>query len=136
VIDRDISRYSHPGNAKGRRGRPYCVAAIDFRRETEDERLANEFYKVCSGLNYREIMALSRVCKVTPRTVQNWKYERTLPGGGNGWLRLSRGARIMTWVIRWAQLGRPLVRCNSGKPGRPGYYADVDTVEGRAKAHE
>jgi hypothetical protein len=131
-MDRDLSRYSHPGNAKGRRGRPYYIAVIDFRHETEDERLINEFYKVCSGLNYREIMALSRVCEVTPRTVQNWKYERTLPGG-NGWLRQSRGVSIMTWVVSWGKLGRPLVRFNLGKPGRPAYYADVEAVEGKRK---
>lgn len=132
VTDRDVNPYSHPGNTKGRRGHPYYVAAIDFRQETEEERLVNEFLKVCSSLNYREIMALSRVCKVTPRTVQNWKYGRTIPGG-NGWLRQSRGASIMSWVISWTKLGRPLVRYNTGKPGRPTYYADVEVVEGKHK---
>jgi len=115
------------------RGRPCYIADIDFRHETEHDRLIDEFFRACSGLNYREIMALSRVCEVTPRTVQNWKYERTLPGG-SGRLRQAREASIMNRVVRWAKLGYPLVQYNTGKPGRPAYYADVEAVEGKTKA--
>jgi len=104
------------------RGRPIHEAFLDFRTETEYDRLINQFYKVCFALNYREIMALSRVLQVTPRTVQNWKYESTVPKWG-----------IMQWVIRWGELGRPLVQWHNDRPGRPFYVADVETVEGKTK---
>ena len=121
MIDRGLDRYSHPGNAKGRRGRPMAVAAIDFKGYLYSRiDFYNQFYKVCSPLTYREIMALSRVLQRTPRTVQNWKYEKTAPT-----------EPMMRWVIRWAEIGRPLLLHHPGISGRPFYIADVEAVQRR-----
>ena len=115
----DLSRYNHLGNARGKRGRPYRVASIDVSSFLDQElEFYNRFFKICSVLSYREIMALSRVLKRTPRTVQNWKYEKNAPT-----------ETVMRWVIRWGQAGRPLLRWNTGKPGRPIYIADVKAVQ-------
>lgn len=79
-----------------RAGRPCFVADIDF---SNDEELARRdaFHNACRGFCYRDIAALSRACKVSMTTVENWKYGLTFPQKD-----------IAQQVIDWVNAGKPM----------------------------
>ena len=79
-----------------KRGRPCSVAEINFAVDDEIE-LRERFYEACSGLRYREIMALSRALGVGSSTVEKWKYCITFPS----WYVALR-------VIDWFKRGKPM----------------------------
>lgn len=59
--------------------------------------MLDEFYSVCATFHYRETMAVSNALGVTPRTVRNWKYHKTLPD-----------YEIVCAVIDWVNQGKPV----------------------------
>jgi len=78
-------------------GRPTFIADIPFSFNDESQQYINSFYKVVRTLNYREVMALSRLYKVNYNSVYKWKYRMRLPRFG-----------IMLEVIAWGKRGKPL----------------------------
>jgi len=80
-----------------RAGRPCPVAVIPFQNERKVG-LLEEFYGVCADFHYREIMAVSRALRVTPRAVESWKYREKFPRWD-----------IAVDVIEWANQGKPVV---------------------------
>jgi hypothetical protein len=107
-------------------GRPYLIAEIDFTEKSGNGlAVLDDFYAACSVLRYAEIVALSRAIGVTPRTVENWKYKRTMPRFRNidattDWL--------MCQVINWVKRGKPMHKQLTGAPGRPCLVADMPSV--------
>jgi len=89
------------GTARG--GRPCAVAVLPF-RNARKVGLLEEFYGVCATFHYREIVALSRVLSVSPRTVENWKYGLTFPRWD-----------IAVDVIEWDKNGRPIIMVPSSE---------------------
>lgn len=79
-----------------RAGRPCFVAEIDF---GNDLQLAfrDRFRNACSGFRYRDIVAVSRACGVSARTVENWKYGITFPQKD-----------IAQQIIDWVKAGKPM----------------------------
>lgn len=88
--------------SKGR-GRPHYVADIDF---TEDPALFyyDRFYEACHSFCYRDVMALSRALRCSPRTVYAWKYGEKCPRIG-----------IMLAVMDWTRAGKPMKTEQPGK---------------------
>lgn len=82
--------------AIAKRGRPHFVAEINLKTDDELE-LRDKFDNACAGLNYREIMALSRALGVGSSTVEKWKYGITFPS----WY-------IALRVIDWFRRGKPM----------------------------
>jgi len=79
-----------------RRGRPCYVAELDFQTD-EELRLRNRFFKVCSTLNYREVMALSRALGINERTIRAWRNKEQIPK----WY-------VVLQVISWAKRNKPM----------------------------
>lgn len=82
-------------DGKGRR--VYAVAEGLGVARFEDD-YYQEFYAACSAFGYKDIMAVSRSLDVTPRTVRNWKYRKTLPQDG-----------IVFGVVSWVREGKPIL---------------------------
>jgi len=78
------------------RGRPCAVAEIPFSNDRK-VRLLEEFYGICSTFHYPEIMAVSRGLRVTPNTVERWKYRLSFPRWD-----------IAVDVIEWVRQGKPV----------------------------
>ena len=85
-----------------RQGRPHYVAVIDFGKDPLLQ-LYDKFYRACSGLCYRDIMALSRSLFVSQRAIEAWKYKERFPG-----------YKVATQVIEWVEQGKPM---EQEKPG-------------------
>lgn len=81
-----------------RAGRPCFVA--DF-SSSEDKLLAfqDEFYAMCSKFSYRDIVAVSRACNITPHAVALWKYGLRFP-------HKDRAEQVMDWVRE----GKPMIQ--------------------------
>jgi len=79
-----------------KRGRPYFVADIPFENDTKMQ-LLDEFYRVCSKFDYRDMVALSRTLSVSDRTIRRWKYKETFPRWD-----------IAVDVIDWYKRGKPM----------------------------
>ena len=79
-----------------RAGRPCFVADINFGNDSELA-FRDAFYDACANLHYREIVALSRACGVTSRTVENWKYKLTFPQKD-----------IARQIIAWVEAGKAM----------------------------
>lgn len=77
-------------------GRPCFVADIDFSNDRELA-LRDAFHEACSKFCYRDIMALSRAMRVTPNTVETWKYGIYFPRRD-----------VAQQVIDWVNAGKPM----------------------------
>ena len=86
-------------------GRPRYVADIDFAHDPDQE-LYDRFYEACREFCYRDVMALSRGLKVTPRTIYNWKNGKTFP--------IVRGTALM--VIDWVAGGKRMKQEQGTRP--------------------
>jgi hypothetical protein len=75
-------------------GRP-CPVAVMYDARL-DVTFYEQFYAACSTFGYRDIMAVSRRLDVSPRTVRNWKYHKTLPVD-----------QIVFAVVEWVKEGKP-----------------------------
>jgi len=78
-------------------GRPCHVAIIKCPSD-RGLQLRAEFYQVCEGFNYRDIMALTRGLGVNPATVDRWKYRLTFPADLD----------VAMQVMEWAANGKPM----------------------------
>lgn len=76
------------------------VALIPFNNPRKTA-LLDEFYDVCAGFRYKEIMAVSRGLGVHQNTVERWKYRGTFPRWD-----------IAVDVIEWVARGKPVGRCH------------------------
>ena len=81
-----------------RAGRPCFVA--DF-EPSEDRRVAfwEAFYAACSQFRYRELVAVSRACSITLRSVERWKYGESFPDR-------DRAQEVLDWV----EAGKPMIQ--------------------------
>jgi len=77
-------------------GRPTFIADIPYE---VDRALPyyEKFFAVATKLNYREIMAISRLYNMHYTTIYKWKYRRTIPK----W-------PIILDIIEWGKQGKPL----------------------------
>jgi hypothetical protein len=83
--------------AVSNRGRPVCMAAIDFRLDPSQE-LYDRFYKACRTLDRSDIRKLARALHISERTVIYWKQTTTFP--------VTRGTAER--VIQWVNEGKPV----------------------------
>jgi hypothetical protein len=83
--------------AVGNRGRPVCIAAIDFRVDPDQE-LYCEFYKACGTLTSSDIRKLARTLGIAESTIRFWKKTTTFP--------VTRGTAKR--VIQWVKEGKPV----------------------------
>lgn len=79
------------------RGRPICMAAIDFRSDPDKE-LYEKFYEACQMLSRSDIRKLARALDVNERTILYWKETKTFP--------VTRGTAKR--VIQWVEEGKPI----------------------------
>lgn len=82
-------------------GRPCAVAVMPFQNDRKVG-LLDEFYGICAGFHYREIMAVSRALRVTPRAVESWKYREKFPRWD-----------IAIDIIEWVNQGKPIIMVSS-----------------------
>jgi len=80
----------------GRRGRPRYVA--DYAYKDLAKPLYFEFYDTCDTLSYTESLALSRMLRVSLRTVYRWKTHEDFP----------RHLEMALATIDWSKQGRPI----------------------------
>jgi hypothetical protein len=79
------------------RGRPVCIAALDFRHDPDQE-LYDEFYRACRTLSCSDIRKLARALRIDESTVRCWKKTKTFP--------VTRGTAKR--VIKWVEEGKPI----------------------------
>lgn len=79
------------------RGRPICMAAIDFANDPDKE-LYDKFYEACKTLSCSDIRKLARALDINECTIRYWRKTKTFP--------VTRGTARR--VIQWVEEGKPV----------------------------
>jgi hypothetical protein len=83
--------------ASGFRGRPRCVADIEFSSAAELF-YRDRFFEACDSLSYSDCVALSRAFNMSLRAVYAWRRRRNFP----------RHIGTALTVVDWVSAGKPI----------------------------